>query len=207
MISTFIAIAGGTGAGKSTVAFALQDKYPERIGIIHLDDWQKHGERRVAVPVLDGVQNWDHPNAIEWNELIGDLKKLQAGKTVSIQSKNERLVKETERQVQEQITPRLPLEIKPKTVMILEGYLSLWDSRVRAMLDDSIFLEAHHSIRLKRRTHFINSEYETKILVPMHAQYVEPTKKFAKHVIDVTNLIKEEVFKKVDTIVMAHFSS
>ena len=37
----FIGIAGGTGAGKSTLCTALMDKYPDKIGLIQLDDYFK----------------------------------------------------------------------------------------------------------------------------------------------------------------------
>ena len=94
-------------------------------------------------------------------------------------------------------TPRIPVVIEPKLIIILEGYLSLWNAEVRERMDDSLFLDAGHDLRMNRRVHFLNSEYEQKVLIPMHAQFIEPTKKFARHIIDVTDLTKEEVFEKV----------
>ena len=73
MIPKIIAIAGGSGSGKSTVAFALKDKYPDKISIVHLDDYQLHGENRSKVPFLDGIRNWD-PDVIDWWSLITDSK-------------------------------------------------------------------------------------------------------------------------------------
>ena len=35
----------------------------------------------------------------------------------------------------------------------------------------------------------------------MHNQYIEPTKKYAKHIIDVSNLSKEQVLEKVEKII------
>lgn len=188
MSSKLIAIAGGTGAGKSTVAFALHDKYPDKISIVHLDDYQWHGENRSKVPIHDGIRNWDHPDAVDWEALVSDLKKLKSGQSIHIQSKNERLVPRAKKTSDEKPTPRLPLTIEPKPIIILEGYLSLWHPEVRKLLDYSVFLDASHDTRIQRRTNFLNSEYEQKVLIPMHEQFIEPTKQFADKVIDVSQV-------------------
>ena len=181
-----IAIAGGTGAGKSTVAYALADKYPEKISILHLDDYQWHGENRVKVPLFNGIRNWDHPDVIDWNALIIDLKKLKAGQEITLMSKSERVVPRKIKDNDETPTPRLPLTIQPKEVILLEGYLALWNPQVRELLDYSFYLDAGHDVRMQRRTNFLNKEYEEKVLVPMQKEYVESTKKFANEVIDVS---------------------
>lgn len=188
MPSKLIAIAGGTGAGKSTVAYALADKYPDKISIVHLDDYQWHGENRSKVPVHNGIRNWDHPDAIDWEALISDLKKLKAGESITIQSKSERLVPRKKKESDEVPTPRLPMTVKPKPIIILEGYLSLWHPAVRELVDYSFFLDASHDTRVKRRTNFLNPEYEQKILKPMHEQYVESTKQFADKIINVSQV-------------------
>ena len=99
MTPKLIAIAGGTGAGKSSLAFALMDAYPDKISIVHLDDYQWHGVNRSNVPIYHGMRNWDHPDAIDWVSLIGDLEKLKAGKSITILSKNERLVPRTKKKI------------------------------------------------------------------------------------------------------------
>ena len=203
MTPKIIAIAGGTGAGKSTVAFALRDKYPDKISIVHLDDYHPVGARRAIVPMMAGMQNWDHPEALEWDALIVDLKKIKHGETLNIQSKNDNLVERSQDEnIEEKETPRFPVTIEPRPIIILEGYLSLWHPELREMLDYSFFLDVPHDTRIKRRTKFLNPDYEQKILIPMHEQYVEPTKEFANNVINIESLSLEDVVKQIEIDIM-----
>lgn len=189
----FIGIAGGTGSGKSTLCTALLDKYPDKAGLIQLDDYFRPP---AEVPEFEGIENWDHPNALYLDKLAKDLSELSQGKSVVINTKNERLnpeYKKTDR--------RIPVEFQPKPIMLVEGYLVLYDQRIREFLSTSIWLDVDHKTRYARRVHFKYPEYEEKVLIPMHKKFVEPTKRYAKHVIDVSNLSKEQVLKEVDEII------
>ena len=102
----FIGIAGGTGAGKSTLCTALVDKYPEKIGLVQLDDYFKSSAQ---VPKLEEHTNWDHPDALYLDKLANDLTELSQGKSVVINTKNERFnpdYKKTDK--------RIPVEFQPK---------------------------------------------------------------------------------------------
>lgn len=172
-----IAIAGGSGSGKSTLAYGLKDKYPDLIEVVHFDDYQK---QRGEVPVHHDLDNWDHPEAIDFLKLLRDLKSLKEGKEVTIMTKSEKYNPKY-REV-----GRIPLLLKPREIIILEGYMSLVNEKIRAMLDYSIFLDLHDEERIKRRTKLNQQNYVEKVLLPMHKEHVEPTKKFADIVIDVT---------------------
>jgi uridine kinase len=188
-----IAIAGGTGSGKSTVCTALQNAYPEVIGLIQLDDYFKPA---TDAPKLHGMDNFEHPDSLYLDKFVADLKELAKGNSVTINTKNERLnpeYKKTEK--------RIPIQFHPKPLMLVEGYLVLYDEQIRSLLSESIYLDTHHDIRWRRRVHFKFLEYEEKVLIPMHEKYVEPTKQFADHVINVSDLTKEEVFNKVKSII------
>jgi uridine kinase len=93
----------------------------------------------------------------------------------------------------------------PKPIIIVEGFLLLHDEKIRKLLDTSIFLDEKHDIRWARRPIRGNSnkEYEDKVIIPMHNQYIEPTKKYADHVIDISNLTKEDVLKEAELIIFA----
>lgn len=195
----FIGIAGGTGAGKSTVCTALLDKYPDKVGLIQLDDYFKPEDE---APKMHGVVNYDHPHSLYLDKLVHDLTELSQGKTVVINTKNERLnpdYKRTEK--------RIPVEFQPKPIMLVEGYLVLHNPLVRKLLANSIWLEVDHDTRWERRVHFKYNEYEKKVLIPMYKKFAEPTKRYADHIFDVTGLTKEQVFEKVEAIVFNKKSS
>jgi len=189
-----IGIAGGTGAGKSTLAFALVNKYPNKLTIFHVDDYQK--EER-DVPILKGMPNWDHPDAIDFKRLLTDLQRLKAGKVIIVQTKNEQFNPNYED------VGRLPMKIEPKPIILVEGYLALSNPSLRSLLDYKIFLHLDSDVRLSRRSKFIDPKhelYDEKILIPMHKQYVEPTKKYANTIIDVAKYTKEQMLTKTEEL-------
>ena len=197
-MSKLIAVVGGTGAGKSTVCTRLMDEHPDTIGMVQLDDYFKPGK---DVPVVSGYQCWDHPDSLYIDKLVSDLTCLKRGESVVINTKNERLNPEYVR-----TDKRVPVRFDPKPVMLVEGFLVLWDERVRVLLDDSIFLDVAHDIRYSRRVHFKDNGYEKNVLLPLQKQYLEPTKEFAKHVIDVSALNTDEVFGLVDAVVRPYLT-
>lgn len=189
----FVAITGGSGAGKSTLAMALQDKYPDKIGVIQLDDYFKPA---VDAPKMGEYVNWDHPDALYFDKFYQDLGDLAAGKTVVINTKNERLNPEYKHTEQ-----RISVEFQPKPIMLVEGYLVLHDERIRNLMTTSVWLEVAHSVRWKRRVHFKDDVYEKKVLVPMYEKFVAPTKVFAEHIIDVNDIETKDVVKKLEDII------
>lgn len=189
----FIGIAGGTGAGTSTLCNALMDKCPHRIGLIQLDDYFKPS---VEVPRFEEHTNWDHPEALYLESFAKDLAELSKGRSVVINTKSERInpdFKKTHK--------RIPVEFQPKPIMLVEGYLILFDERVRELLNASIWLDLDHKTRWKRRVHLKYPAYEEKILKPMHKQFVKPTKQYATHVINISGLTKHRVLKIVEGII------
>jgi len=192
-IVKFIGITGGTGAGKSTLCDALQIKYPDIIGLIQLDDYFKPAEER---PKVSEIISSDHPESLYLNKLFNDLTELSKGNSVMINTKNEKLNPEYKN-----TKTRIPAEFNPKPIMLVEGFLILHDERIRKMLSTSIWLDIDHETRWSRRVHFKDDEYEKKVLIPMHKKYVEPTKEYAEHIIDVSDSSKEQVLEKVEGII------
>ena len=187
----FIGVAGGSGAGKSSLCTALMDKYPDQIGLIQLDDYFKPSGQ---VPILDGLENWDHPDSLFLDKLAADLGTLGEGNPVTINTKNERLNPYYAR-----TDKRIPVVFVPKPLMLVEGYLALYDKSVRDQFTEAIWLEVDHETRWARRVHFKDGVYAEKVLKPMHALFVEPTKKFATWMLDVSGLGKDEVLSRVET--------
>ena len=191
----FIGIGGGTGAGKSTVCMALQDKYPDTIGVIQLDDYFKPEE---DVPRLEGMEKWDHPDSLFLDKLYADLCALSDGRSVTVNTKNTRLNPDyasTEK--------RIPVVFDPKQLMLVEGYLVFHDERIRKLFTTTIWLEAPHAIRYARRVHFKDAEYEKRVLIPMQREFAEPTKRFAAHVIDTSGTSTADIVANVEQIILS----
>src|SRR3989344_5640402 len=107
-----VAIAGGSGSGKSTLAYGLMDDFPDKIEVIHFDDYMK---KREEDPVLHDLPNFDDPNAINWEQLVVDLHKLLAGQNVEVMTKSERVNPDYRKNGRK----RIPHTIQPKQVILL----------------------------------------------------------------------------------------
>ena len=61
-----------------------------------------------------------------------------------------------------------------------------------------IYLDMPIAETLKRRTKFGNDKYYQEVLIPMHEQFVVPTKEFADLVVDVSKFGIEQVRELVE---------
>lgn len=164
----FIGITGGSGAGKSTLCDTLISKYPEKIEAIRLDDYFKPKEEQ---PKIGDILNFEHPDSLYFDKLINDLKELSQGNSVIINTRNTKLNPKYE-----ETKIKIPSEFYPKQIILVEGFLILSNKKIRDILNESIYLDIEHDARWARRVHFKNEEYEKKVIIPMHNEYIEPTK-------------------------------
>ena len=189
-----IGIAGGSGCGKSTLSYGLKNNHPNLIEVVHFDDYQKE---EIDIPFFKGIRNWDCPDTINFKQLYSDLIQLKNSKEVEVMTKSSILNPTYEEE------GRIKHILKPKKIIIVEGYMTFQDKRIRELFDLKIFLDIPISESMRRRDKIIynsdkeESEYNNKILIPMHTKYVEPTKKTADLLINVLKNNKEEVYKIV----------
>lgn len=189
MTARFIGIAGGSGSGKSTLAIALVKSNPERFALIHLDDYFKKAD---DAPKEDGKVFWDHPGALRFDDLYNDLLNLKEGKAVTVMTRSELYNPGYKKELKN----KLEYRIEPKPVIIVEGYLALYDERIRSLFDASVYLDFPIEQSLVRRTKFTDKEYFKNQLIPAHRQFVEPTKAHATHIITIEGKTTEEVFEE-----------
>ncbi len=177
-----IGITGGSGSGKTTVVNKIIQSLPkESVALIpqdayYYDNGHLSQEEKLKI-------NFDHPNSIEFDLLVEDIKKLKSGLPIDQPIYNYvtcARAKET-------------IPIMPKRVVIVEGILILTSKKLRDLLDIKLFVDTHSDDRLMRiirrdvqeRGRNYNDaliHYE-KYVKPMHMQFIEPTKHYADVII------------------------
>jgi len=177
-----IGIAGGTGSGKTTVVRNIVDKLPAgEVVVLPQDSYYKDSSN---VPAEERQNiNFDHPNAFDWDLLHEHIKLLKDMKPIEQPTYS---FLTCTRQAE-------TVHIEPKDVIIIEGILALSDPRLRALMDLKIFVDADSDERLIRviqrdviergRTAEAVMERYTRVLKPMHLQFIEPTKRYADIII------------------------
>ena len=173
-----IGVAGGTGSGKSTVARNVaQALHTESVAFIDMDAYYLNFAH-LPLPERRKI-NWDHPDAFDWELLVGQLTQLAAGESI------DKPVYDFVSHVRSDRTVAVP----PAHVVVVDGILLFSDARVRDLCDVKVFVDADADIRLIRRIRRdmakrgrpldeILDQYVTTVQ-PMHLQFVEPTKRYA----------------------------
>ena len=180
MNTIFIGIAGGTGSGKTTLTEHLAQRFGADISVVHHDNYYKRQNRPFEERCL---QNYDHPDAFDTDEMIADLLRLKSGEEIHCPVYDYSIHNRTDD----------TLTVSPAPVVIVEGILIFQDKALRDLLDIKIFVETDADVRILRRaqrdveergrslTSVINQYLAT--VKPMHEQFVEPSRKFADIVV------------------------
>lgn len=173
-----IGIAGGTGSGKTTVVKKIVEKLPVgEVVVLPQDSYYKDSSH---IPVEERQNiNFDHPDAFDWDLLSQHIALLKEGKSI-------------EQPTYSYLTCTRQAEtihVEPRNVIIVEGILALCDETLRSLMDLKVFVDADSDERLirvikrdiverGRTTEAVMSRY-TRILKPMHLQFIEPCKRYA----------------------------
>lgn len=177
-----IGVAGGTGSGKTTVAFAILEKVGwNRIALIQHDSYYYDASN---LPLEERARlNFDHPDALETPLLVEHLKTLRSGQPVQIPTYDFR----THTRLAE---TRL---VNPEPVILVEGILIFAERALRELFDVKIFVDADSDIRfirrlerdMKERGRSLDSVVEQYMYTvrPMHLEFVEPSKRYADVII------------------------
>jgi len=177
-----IAIAGGTGSGKTTVANAII----ERVGAQHIA-YLPHDAYYKDLKNLPEAQrqlvNFDHPDSLETEMLVEHVRTLKAGHSI-------------ERPVYDFKThsrTRQTVPLQPQPIVIVEGILIFVEPDLRELFDVKIFVDTPPDIRFIRRLErdihergrtadSVIQQYQATVR-PMHLEFVEPSKRYADVII------------------------
>jgi uridine kinase len=173
-----VGIAGGSGSGKSTLVRALTALLgADRVATLSQEAYYcDRGELPAAQRATLG---YDAPEALDIEVFIEHLATLRARRPV----RPPRYCFSTHRRV------GVDAPVEPHPIVLVDGVLLLHDSRVRALLDLTIFLDVPDATRLSRRSAGAMDEdhlarrsglsVHDAIVRGFHARYVEPTKALA----------------------------
>ncbi|MDE6408183.1 MAG: uridine kinase [Anaeroplasmataceae bacterium] len=178
-----IAIAGGTASGKTTVVDEIINHFhSEDVAVICQDNYYK-AQDDLSLEERRKI-NYDHPNSFDLDLLFEDLSRLMEGETIFSPVYD---FKEHNRKKDETTA------ISATKVIILEGILALYDSRIRSLSDILIYVESDPDVRfirrLKRDIHERGRDLDSVIMQylstvkPMYDEYIAPTKRFADIII------------------------
>ena len=178
-----IGIAGGTGSGKTTVVSKLRSLLKsEDYVVIPQDAYYKDCGHLTAEQ--KAVQNFDHPDSIDFDYLIEHLNELKEGRPVDQPVYSYVTCERSKTEV---------VRVNPAHIIIVEGILIFTCEKLREMMDIKVFVDADADDRLSRvisrdivergkNVDQVLRRYEQTVK-PMHLQYIEPTKRYADIII------------------------
>ncbi len=175
-----IGIAGGTGAGKTTVAREITDDVAD-VRVLPLDNYYRDLSD-LSDPERARI-NYDHPDAFDWELVRSQLSALSAGAAIEMPQYD------FETHTRRESTVR----VEPGSVIVVEGILALYDETLRGELDLRLYVETDADVRVLRR---IRRDVEERgrslegvidqylsTVKPMHEQFVQPTRRHADLII------------------------
>jgi len=208
-----IGIAGGTGAGKTTLANAIIERVGKHnVLVIEHDRYYKD---LTDLPEQDPLKNnYDHPASLDTALLTEHLKQLRMGHSIEVP-------------IYDFSTFRRSAEtdlFEPHPIVIVEGILLFVEDALRDELDLKLFIELNADERFLRRLErdikergrtpqSVIDQYRTSVR-PMHDLFVEPNKKFADFIIQsedirnqVATVVAEMALSAISNQIVSQFSS
>lgn len=189
-----IGIAGGSGSGKTFFLNCFLNHFKtDEICLISQDDYY--------IPVGELTQeqnklhNFDLPNAIDDKQFFTDIQKILNGETIY-----KKAYKFNKKNAEQEI-----LEIKPASILIIEGLFILHYPEIASLLNLKIFIQAQEEVALQRRIKrdFIERGYSendvrykwNNHVLPSYNEYLLPYRTVADKIIDNNLNIADQIIK------------
>ena len=176
-----IAIAGGSGSGKTTVARTILDRIGEE-NIAYLPHDSYYRDLSDLPQEQHAAINFDHPDALDTELFMEHIAALQRYESINVPIYDFSTDSRTDE----------VRVVQPHRIVLVEGILIFTDVRLREMFDVRIFVDTDDDVRFIRRLQrdvadrgrtpqsVIDQWMNT--VRPMHLEFVEPSKRYA-HVI------------------------
>ncbi len=182
MQPVLIGVAGGSGSGKTTVSQTILDRVGrDRIAYLQHDSYYCD---RARLPLVERARiNYDHPDSLETDLLVKQLKELRNRRAIDVP------IYDFAQHVRQTETRR----VEPRPIILVEGILIFADRALREMFDVKIFVDTDSDIRFIRRLQrdiaergrtmdSVVEQYKETVR-PMHLEFVEPSKRYADLII------------------------
>ena len=177
MRSAVLGLAGGSGAGKTTLVDGLTSRLRGEVSVLWFDEYY-HDLMHLS-PEQRAAVNFDHPDSLDQVLLIKHLDGLLAGRSVDVPIYDFATHTRTGR------TRR----VEPQPVVVVDGILVLAVPDLRSRLDLAVFVDAPAEVRLARRmyrdvrergrtTASVRAQFEATV-APMHEAFVDPSAEHA----------------------------
>jgi uridine kinase len=178
-----LGIAGGSASGKTTLARTLVERVGEENAIVVSLDSYYHCRKHIPMPER-ARQNFDHPDAFEFELLAHHLGTLRLQKPIETPAycfvSHSRIEK------------TIPVSVS--TLIIVEGIFTLYWEELRQQFCRTLFVDAHPETRFSRRIErdirergrtpdCVQTQWQTTV-EPMYQRYCRPTKTHADEVVD-----------------------
>lgn len=169
-----VGIAGPSAAGKTTIVQELKKRIPH-LQVISLDDFWKDSGLFPSIEVMQGIsfKNWELPENLDFDRLCQALRSVRGRAHLSRGR-------------------RISHGMAMPRVIIVEGFLLLYDKRVRDMLDLKLYLDIDDdtvfSRRMERKRYVFEGMdlYYREVAIKEYRKYGLPTRKYADIIIDAT---------------------
>lgn len=195
-----IGITGSTGSGKSYLTNNLIKKYSSNlIDKIEVDSYYKN----LAHLTMEkrSKNNFDHPDAFEFELLIHDLKKIKSGKDIKIP------VYDYSTHLRTKQYRKINSDIK---VLLIEGIYALYNKSIVSILNQKVFIDIAQEKCISRRIErdmisrgrtfeSIKKQINTTV-IPMFEKFIKPTKDIADLIIKKTDDDDIEFVKLISII-------
>lgn len=179
---TIIAIAGGSGSGKTTFARELQKELGDhKCGLIYQDSY--YFDQSDKFDKDGGAVNFDHPSSIDFELMASHLRYLKQDIDVKIPiyefSSHSRKVES--------------IHFPCRDVILVDGILLLGQEVLRPLFDRAFYIDCPEDLRFERRlkrdveergrtAEGVKAQFNAQVK-PMHDEFVEPSRKHASRIV------------------------
>lgn len=174
MKNKLIIVAGCSGSGKTRVANKIKNSFKDKAQILCLDRFYNENPKDIVKVKSSGNRNFDHPDSLDWTLFKKCLSSLLNNKKTFIPVYNYKVHK---REDKWQL-------IKPTKIIILEGFLALYDDSINKLASLKIFVDTPIDLCFKRRLNRDQKERNRTVasvtkqwkesVLPMYNKYSKP---------------------------------